>query len=334
MAETTIPATPSPPLDEMTLISFGEPESVLATNPADYLGITLGFDGYYTPPVSQTGLAKISRANAHHNRCGQFKKNLLIRDYIDNAVLPVEELERAALDFLFLGNCYFQVTRNRLGQVTQFSHLPGVRMRRRKGGLYGYVGANNEMIHFQPGEVEHLYEYDLSQQIYGVPPWFGAIHSVLLNEDATLFRRRYYRNGAHMGFILLTMDPRLSAADEQLLKDQISASKGVGNFRSMYINIPNQGDADKAITLIPIGEMKTNSDWEKIKNISRNDILSAWGVRPELAAMMPEGYASSGDLDKVVKLNYESEIKPLQIVFKKLNKVASTNPVQFNASQL
>jgi PBSX family phage portal protein len=332
--DTLTPQTAAPPMDDITLIPFGEPESVLAANPADYLGITLGYDNYYIPPVSQTGLAKLARANPHHARCGQFKKNLLVRDYIDNPALPIEELEKAALDYLFLGNCYFQVTRNRLGQVIAFSHLPAVRMRRRQGGLYGFVGLHNEMIHFQPGEVVHLLEYELTQQIYGIPPWFGAIHSVLLNEDATLFRRRYYRNGAHMGFILLTMDPRLSTADEQLLKEQIAMSKGVGNFRSMYINIPSQGDADKAITLVPIGEMKTNSDWDKIKNISRNDILSAWGVRPELAAMMPEGYASTGDLDKVVRLNYESEIKPLQIVFKKLNKFASIDPVQFNESQL
>lgn len=325
-----IEETAAPPMDA-TVVSFGEPESVLAHNPARYLGVFLDSSDYYVPPVSQTGLAMIAKANAHHGRCGHFKKNLLMRDYIINDALPYKDLSRAALDYLFLGNCYFQVVLSRSGKLLKLNHLPAVRMRRKKDGLFGYIGNDDNMIEFKAGEVIHVMEYDLSQQIYGVTPWFGAVHSVLLNEDATLFRRRYYRNGAHMGFILLTMDPNLKADDEELLKKQIAASKGAGNFRSMYINIPKQGNAESAITLIPVGEMKTNNDWERIKNISRNDVMSAWGVRPELAAMLPESNGHSGDLDKIVKLNYESEIRPLQIVFEQLNDYIPGAPIAFAA---
>jgi hypothetical protein len=44
--DTLTPQTAAPPMDDITLIPFGEPESVLAANPADYLGITLGYDNY------------------------------------------------------------------------------------------------------------------------------------------------------------------------------------------------------------------------------------------------------------------------------------------------
>lgn len=52
--------------------------------------------------------------------------------------------------------------------------------------------------------------YDPRQQVYGLPDYIGGIHSVLLNCEATIFRRRYYNNGAHMGFILYTSAPNLT----------------------------------------------------------------------------------------------------------------------------
>ncbi len=42
-----------------------------------------------------------------------------------------------------------------------------------------------------------------------------------MNKDATLFRRRYYKNGAHMGFIFYATDPNLSEDDEDMLKQKI-----------------------------------------------------------------------------------------------------------------
>ncbi|MGG6966519.1 UNVERIFIED_CONTAM: phage portal protein, partial [Pseudomonas aeruginosa] len=85
-------------------------------------------------------------------------------------------------------------------------------------------------------EVLHLKEYDVEQNIYGIPDYLGGLQSLLLNEAATLFRRRYYSNGAHAGYVFYTNDENLSEEDEENLKQQIAASKGVGNFRSMFVN--------------------------------------------------------------------------------------------------
>lgn len=82
----------------------------------------------------------------------------------------------------------------------------------------------------------------------GTDPFDPAL---LLNESATLFRRRYYNNGAHAGFFFYTNDPNLSEADEERMQAQIGASKGVVNFRSLFVNIP--GGRDKAIQIIPGG---------------------------------------------------------------------------------
>ena len=65
-----------------------------------------------------------------------------------------------------------------------------------------------------PAEVaERIADADIVQEIYGVPDYLSSINAVLLNEAATLFRRRYYKNGAHAGFILHITDAMKSQKD-------------------------------------------------------------------------------------------------------------------------
>jgi PBSX family phage portal protein len=172
---------------------------------------------------------------------------------------------------------------------------------------------------FEPGEVIQLCEYDPSQQIYGVPQYLGGIQSVLLNEDATLFRRKYYQNGAHMGYIFYTADANLDEDDESALKDQIKNSKGVGNFRSMFLNIP--GGKPDSVKIIPVGDIATKDEFERVKNLTRNDVLAMWRINGALAGILPENNSGFGDLDKISRNNYDNEVVPMQQVFEQLNKV-------------
>ena len=61
------------------------------------------------------------------------------------------------------------------------------------------------------------------QQVYGSPDYVGGIQSALLNSDATVFRRRYFSNGAHMGFILYSTDPDLTEEmEEEIAKKSVN----------------------------------------------------------------------------------------------------------------
>ena len=55
------------------------------------------------------------------------------------------------------------------------------------------------------------------------------------HESATLFRRKYYQNGSHAGFILYMPDPAVKEEDVNALRD----SKGPGNFRNLFMHVPN-----------------------------------------------------------------------------------------------
>ena len=302
------------------MFSFGAPESVLASNMGEYLGVFASDDGrIYKPPVSRTGLAKLLRANAHHGTIPRFKRNLLLRDFKPSAGCSAQTMGRAALDFLVFGECYFQRLRNIIGQVLELRHLPAINMRRKVGGGFVMLLPNGQELHFAEDEVEHVMDYDVEQDVYGVPDYLGGMHSLLLNESATLFRRRYYNNGAHAGFIFYTNDPDLSEEDEEALKSQIGASKGVGNFRSMFVNIP--GGDEKAIQIIPVGDVATKDEFERIKNITRADVIAAWRMNPALAGIMPENAGGFGDIEKIDRVYTNNEIRPICRLFLQINDV-------------
>lgn len=238
---------------------------------------------------------------------------------------------RAALDFMVFGEGYFQRLLNVIGQVLELRHLPAINMRRKVGGGFVMLQPGGNEIHFAEDEVEHVMDYDVEQDIYGVPDYLGGMHSLLLNEAATLFRRRYYNNGAHAGFIFYTNDADLAEEDEEALKSQISASKGVGNFRSMFVNIP--GGSEKAIQIIPVGDIATKDEFERVKNITRADVIAAWRMNPALAGIMPENSAGFGDIEKIDRVYTNNEIRPISQLFLQVNNsLRADRRVAFNVA--
>jgi len=59
-----------------------------------------------------------------------------------------------------------------------------------------------------------------------VPEWISALQSALLNESATLFRRKYYENGSHAGFILYMTDAAQTEADIDALRKALKEIEG------------------------------------------------------------------------------------------------------------
>ncbi|MFS1525807.1 phage portal protein [Microbulbifer sp. 2304DJ12-6] len=302
------------------VFNFGDPEPVLDNNLTDYLGTFLEpYGDYYIPPVSLSGLIKLLGASAYHGTIPYFKRNMLRKWYIANEVLPPEDLANAGFDHAVFGHCYFKKILNPFGQVLRLQHLPALNMRRRKeADRYCLLQPNGENpVLFAPGEVIQLKEYDPKQQIYGRPQYLGGVQAVLLNEDSTLFRRKYYRNGAHMGYVFYTADKNLSEEDEKLIKEQVRQSKGAGNFRSLFVNIPD--GREKSVQIIPVGEIATKDEFERVKNLSRNDVISMWRIQPVLAGVMPENVGGFGDIEKISRVYYENEVVPMQDVFLALN---------------
>lgn len=300
------------------MFTFGAPEQVLTGNIGEYLGVFPSDDGeIFKPPVSRTGLAKLLRANAHHGAIPKFKRNLLLREFIPSPGCSAKTMGQAGLDYMVFGEAYFYRRPNAFGQVLELDHLPAINMRVKVDGGFRQLLPDNKFIDYDQDEIEHVLDYDVEQDIYGVPDYLGGLQALLLNEAATLFRRRYYSNGAHAGYIFYTNDPDLTEEDENELRTQISASKGVGNFRSMFVNIP--GGNENAIKIIPVGDFQAKDELEKVKNITRNDIIAAWRMNPALAGIIPENTGGFGDIEKIDRVYTSNEIRPICQLFNQVN---------------
>ena len=267
--------------------------------------------------MSRVGLAKLLRANAHHGAIPKFKRNLLLREFIPSAGCSAKTMGQAGLDYMVFGEAFFYRRPNAFGQILELDHMPAINMRVKVDGGYRQLLPDNKYIDYDQEEIEHVLDYDVEQDIYGVPDYLGGLQALLLNEAATLFRRRYYSNGAHAGYIFYTNDPDLTLEDEDELRAQISASKGVGNFRSMFVNIP--GGNENAIKIIPVGDFQAKDELEKVKNITRNDIIAAWRMNPALAGIIPENTGGFGDIEKIDRVYTSHEIPPISQLFNQVN---------------
>lgn len=315
--------------------TFGEPEPVLNGAYSDYLGIFSDINGlWYNPPVSLIGLAKTSRANGTHGSALQFKQNQLLANWKDNPLISREEIRNALNDWFVFDNAYFLAIRNWMGGINRYVRLPAINMRVGTDNNYFLLQSSGGFTEYAASDVIHLSGVDVMQSIYGVPGYFAGIQSILLGEAATLFRRKYYQNGAHAGYILVTFDLDDDMADD--LEEAISNTKGPGNYRSMYLNMSSMVGGKAGITkdriqLIPVGEFGNRDEFDKIKEVTQQDILNIHRVPAALASIMPINAAGHGDLQNVREVYYDSETLPMQAIWEELNDaLPARGRIQFN----
>lgn len=290
---------------------------VTASPALDYVG--LGYDDFYNcylPPINRYALAKLPHQNAQHGGILHSRTNMVSAGYLGGALLSRMDMRALSLNLIQFGDVGLLKVRNGFGQVVRLHVLSSLYLRCKKGGGYSYLMRkslyDSVQDHYEYAENDIIFIklYDPMQQIYGSPDYVGGIQSALLNSDATIFRRRYFSNGAHMGFILYSTDPDLSEEMEEAIAEKISESKGVGNFKSMFVNIAN-GHPD-GLKVIPIGDTGTKDEFANIKNIAAQDVLTAHRFPPGLGGIIPTNTGGLGDPLKYRETYQRDEVEPLQ----------------------
>ena len=327
--------------DEDFVLSFGEPQRVLESNKYNFhkqINNNLNYKGFYTPPYDKESLAKTVSANAHHASCLEFRKNMLSKFFVASSSLAQEDFENALSDYLIFGECFFLKYYNAFDNVARLEHLNSNFIRRMKDErgkeVYCSLETNgyNILNIYEPDEILRVFKYTPNNCFYGTPDWIGALQSILLNEDATLFRRKYYINGAHAGYILCGHG--LSKKTEQQIEANIRETKGNGNFRTMFIN--SKKESNNAISIVPIGDIAQKDEFEKIKNISAEDVIVVHRIRPELTSVVIRGTAHSVlDVEKVSRMYVENEVRPLSLKFSAKNALfRNIDPFNFKLPSL
>ncbi|PRF87230.1 phage portal protein [Burkholderia multivorans] len=310
------------------VFSFGDPIAVLDRRELlDYVEC-MRMGNWYEPPLPLDGLARSFRAAPHHSSAIYVKRNILVQSYIEHPLLTRADFSRFVLEYLVFANSYLELRTNRLGQpmalkcsLAKYTRV-GV-----EPGQYWFVTNVREPHAFPAGAVYHLYEPDLNQEIYGLPEYLSALNSTWLNESATLFRRRYYKNGSHAGFILYMTDAAEKQEDVDNLREALRNAKGPGNFRNLFMYAP-KGKKD-GIQLLPIGEVAAKDEFWNIKKVTVEDQLAAHRVPPQLMGIIPSNAGGFGDVHKAAEVFNELEIEPLKARLREVNDWLGIEVVRF-----
>lgn len=326
-------AAPAAQPASMQAFSFGDPEAVLDRREIlDYLECPLA-GKWYEPPLSLDGLARSSRASVHHASAMLVKRNILSACYVPHKLLSRADFTAWTHEFLIFGNGCLERIDSRLRMPMRLKPTKMKYTRRGKDlDTYWFIPRWNEEHEFKRGTIFHLMEPDVNQEIYGVPEYIPALHSAWLNESATLFRRKYYKNGSHAGFILYMTDAAQEQADVDALREALKNAKGPGNFRNLFMYAPN-GKKD-GIQLIPVSEVAAKDEFLNIKNVTRDDQLAAHRVPPQLMGIIPNNTGGFGDVEKAARVFWINEILPLQARLAELNTWLGEEVITFTPYEL
>lgn len=327
MAKAREGRAPSPAKQsKVEAFSFGDPEPVL--NRRDVMSyFHSSFNGsYFEPPISFDGLAKSLPSNPHHESAIRFKVNQLAAHFNPSKFLKRHEFTRLATDYLVFGNLFAEQRFSRLGGLLEVSTSLARWTRAKKDGRFIMLidGKEHE---YPEGAIIHLQEPDINQEIYGMPAYTAALQSAWLNEAATLFRRKYYLNGSHAGFILYINDAAANPEDVDALREAMKNAKGPGNFRNLFYYSPN-GKKD-GIQIMPMSEVAAKDEFASMKNVTRDDVLAAHRVPPQLLGIVPVNAGGFGSIQDAAEVFHNNEIRPIMAALEGLNDLIGQQVISF-----
>lgn len=122
-------------------------------------------------------------------------------------------------------------------------------------------------------------------------------------------------------------DAAQDQADIDAMRNALRDAKGVGNFRNLFLYSPN-GKKD-GVQVIPISEVTAKDEFLGIKGATRDDVLAAHRVPPQLLGIVPNNTGGFGDVEKAARVFARNELLPLQTRFKRINDWIGEEVIRF-----
>lgn len=319
-----VPANDTPGIETF---AFGDPEPVLGRRELIDMLQCYHNGRWYEPPVPLDGLARAFRVSPHHSSAILLKRNLLVASLDPTPLLSRATFGKAVQDYLVFGNAYLEERRAMMGNPLRLEYAMARYTRRGLAdGQFWWVPGTIDATEFPAGRVIQIMQPDVNQELYGVPEYLSALQSALLNEAATLFRRRYYLNGSHAGYILYATGD-IANTDTEAMKEALRQSKGPGNFRNMFVHAPNGKEG--SIKILPITEAGAKDEFLGIKSATQADVMAAHRVPPQLLGIVPAQGSAFGSPTDATAMFFELEIAPLQAAFLDINERLGVEAVRF-----
>lgn len=314
----------------LTAFSFDGPYPV--RDMADLLDNLYCLDNgrYYETPVDFYGLAKAPRQSAWHESALYFKRNVLTGCFIPHKLLNRQTFSAFALDWFTFGNAYLELPRNRLGGPLPFKHSLAKYTRRGSTDLdqYWFIRRWKEEHTFKSGTVCHVLNPDINQEVYGMPEYMAALLAASLAHSADMFRKLYYDNGSHAGCIVYIGAGQVDDKSMKAVKETLTGARGKGAFKNLLLHAP--GGGKDGVQILPFQQITAKDEFINIKNATRDDILAAHRIPPQLMGAMPEGNGSFGDIEKAARVYAINELTPVMEALKVVNEWIGEEVIRFN----
>lgn len=190
-----------------------------------------------------------------------------------------------------------------------------------------FCAPSGQQHEFRQSTICQLTQSHINQEVYGLPEYLAALNAAWLNESTRLLRRRYYLNGSHAGFIMYLTDTVTDTSYVDDIRAAMKDSQGPGNFRNLFVYAP--GGKKDGMQIIPVSEVAARDDFFNIKNVSRDDVLAAHRVPPQLMGLVSSNSGGFGTPISAAKVFARNELEPLQAKFLEINDWLGDEVVRF-----
>ncbi len=95
----------------------------------------------------------------------------------------------------------------------------------------------------------------------------------------------------------------------------------------MFVHAPNGKDG--SLKILPVAEAGAKDEFLGIKNTTRDDVLAAHRVPPQLIGVVPAQGSALGKVSEAVDGFHEMEVHPLQARFLDINDQLGIEVVRF-----
>lgn len=96
----------------------------------------------------------------------------------------------------------------------------------------------------------------------------------------------------------------------------------------MFLYSP--GGKKDGLQIIPIADVSAKDEFFNIKNVTRDDVLAAHRVPPQIMGIVPTNTSGFGSVEAATKVFARNELQPLQSVFTAINDWIGQTVVQFD----
>ena len=118
-----------------------------------------------------------------------------------------------------------------------------------------------------------------------MPEYMAALLAASLAHSADMFRKLYYDNGSHAGCIVYIGAGQVDDKSMKAVKETLTGARGKGAFKNLLLHAP--GGGKDGVQILPFQQITAKDEFINIKIATRDDILAAHRIPPQLMGAMP-----------------------------------------------